>query len=189
MSGTVKDQSEFTIRLDEIEEAGYRLACSKSKAWISEIVSDVKDISFSFIDDLIIQVECSKSGKSIMVSGMIATAVTLRCVRCLDEFSLPLRAIFHYTLSPLHKKELLPEMEISKEDLDGAYYQGDSVDITPLIREQILLSIPLYPHCQESCKGICPRCGANLNQGVCHCHEKVVTTSKFEKLKKFPFKH
>ena len=77
---------------------------------------------------------------------------------------------------------------VNKEDLDLLYYQGGTIDISPLIREQIILSVPSYPLCQESCKGICSQCGSNLNQDLCHCDKEGVTNSKFEILKHFTVK-
>jgi DUF177 domain-containing protein len=61
------------------------------------------------------------------------------------------------------------QSDLKVEDLEFSYYDGEEVDLTPLIREQTLLALPTRPLCREDCRGLCPRCGANLNQGDCGC--------------------
>ena len=184
-----KNQNALEIKLDEIKEGGYLLSCSKNKDWIKDIFSDIKNIDFTFIDDIRMKIEILRIERGIFTSGLINTTIKMGCIRCLDDFDFPLEASFKYNLCPSDEKEFLPEVEINKEDLDVHYYHGDSIDITPLIREQILLNIPSYPLCRESCEGICPQCGSNLNHVSCQCNKKEVTHSKFEKLKFFPVKH
>jgi uncharacterized protein len=48
-------------------------------------------------------------------------------------------------------------------------YEGDTIDLTPLVHEQAILALPTRPLCGEGCRGLCPRCGANLNAGPCGC--------------------
>jgi len=188
MSVTEKNQKALRIKLDEIKDSGYHLSCSKSKEWISEIFNDIEDREFTFTDDIKIQMDFFRSGKSIVISGLIATGIKMSCIRCLSDFDYHLEAEFHYTLCPSDEKELAPEMEINRNDLDMLCYQGDSIDIPPLIREQILLTIPSSPLCRESCEGICSRCGSNLNQDLCQCDREEGTGSKFEALRHFPLK-
>ena len=184
-----KNQNALEIKLDEIKEGGYLLSCNKNKDWIKDIFSDIKNIDFTFIDDIRMKIEILRIERGIFTSGLINTTIKMCCIRCLDDFHFPLEVAFKYNLCPSDEKEFLPEVKINKEDLDLLYYQGDGIDISPLIREQILLNIPSYPLCRESCKGICPQCGSNLNHLPCQCDKKEVTNSKFEKLKYFHAKH
>jgi uncharacterized protein len=50
-----------------------------------------------------------------------------------------------------------------------SYYEGEEIDLTPLVHEQIILALPTRPLCGEACRGLCPRCGANLNAAPCGC--------------------
>uniref|UniRef100_A0A7V4LBY3 formate--tetrahydrofolate ligase n=1 Tax=Desulfobacca acetoxidans TaxID=60893 RepID=A0A7V4LBY3_9BACT len=59
--------------------------------------------------------------------------------------------------------------EITAADLDVDFYTGDVVEVEIFLREQVLLALPLKPLCAETCRGLCPRCGADLNQETCHC--------------------
>jgi len=189
MEGLKKNQNDFRIRLDKIKESGYHLSCSRKKDWIEDVVKDIKNIDFTIVDDIRIQVEIFRTGRDVFIRGLTTTTIEMNCIRCLGNFDFPLKAEFRYALSPSDDKALSPEMEINGEDLYLLYYQGDSIDIAPLIREQILLNIPSYPLCRESCKGICPQCGSNLNQNPCQCDKQEATVSKFEALKHFPVKH
>ena len=189
MEGLKKNQNDFRIRLDEIKESGCHLSFSKKKDWIEDVVKDIRNIDFIFVDDIQIQIEGFRTGRDIFIRGLTTTTIGMKCIRCLGNFDVPLKAEFQYILSPSDDKALSPEMEINGEDLYLLYYQGDSIDIVPLIREQILLNIPLYPLCRKSCKGICPQCGSNLNRNPCQCDKQEATVSKFEALKNFPVKH
>jgi uncharacterized protein len=75
------------------------------------------------------------------------------------------------TLKPKPKqKEPLPDdLELSREDLEDFHFEGDSIDLTEILREQIVLALPMYPRCKEDCRGLCSVCGANLNLGECGC--------------------
>ena len=57
------------------------------------------------------------------------------------------------------------EREVEDEDLETSYYRDDQIDLNELLREQFYLALPMKPLCQETCKGLCPQCGTNLNTG------------------------
>ena len=82
---------------------------------------------------------------------------------------LPVSASFRYTLVPAKAEESREEIELSEEDLEYGYYEGEIVDCDPLIYEQIVLQIPIKVLCTEDCRGLCPDCGTNLNLEACNC--------------------
>ena len=188
MSVREKNRKALRVKLDEITESGYHLSCSRSENWVSEIFKDLKDSDFTFVDDIEIQIEIFKFEKDISVSGLLKTAIKMSCIRCLGDFNFPLEAEFHYDFFPADERESSPEIEISTRDLDVLYYQGGFIEIPPLIREQVLLNIPSYPLCRELCKGICSKCGLNLNRVPCQCEKEEGVGSKFEALRNFPLK-
>ena len=184
-----KKKSALSISLDEVGESGYHLSCSKSEEWIRDIVRDAANSDFTFLDGITIQVDVFRMGKEFSARGVISTALTLPCVRCLDDFAYPLEAQFHYTLFPSASGESLPEMEVRRGDLDVVYYnKGTDLDLVPLLVEQIFVTIPTYPLCGETCKGICQQCGENLNNRLCQCSRENEKISAFEVLKNFPVK-
>ena len=88
-------------------------------------------------------------GSALLVTGVLRTAVGLRCGRCLRDFE-----------QPLVVQEFVFHQELAGEDF---------MDLTPQIREDMILELPQRALCDEACKGLCPHCGLDLNTGICRC--------------------
>ena len=58
---------------------------------------------------------------------------------------------------------------LTPDDLSLSTYEGEEIDLAPLVHEQAILALPTIPLCAEGCRGLCPRCGADLNAGPCGC--------------------
>ena len=109
-----------------------------------------------------------RAGSEIFVSGTLDAATTAACSRCAEEFDLPSHRLFRYVLAPAAMNGG-NDFALRAEDLEFSFYQGDEIDLAPLIREQALLALAERPLCREECRGLCPQCGANLNHGGCGC--------------------
>ncbi len=105
----------------------------------------------------------------IRVDGAVSVEVAHSCSRCLSEFSRDISSRFkaYYTRSASQKSE--DEVELSEEDLISVTYQGDEIDFSDEIAEQILLELPIKPLCSDDCSGLCSTCGADLNLNQCSC--------------------
>ena len=114
-------------------------------------------------------VHLSKHGHDILVRGSLSGHLELACGRCLESFAAPAAIDFDLLLVPSPATASAAEEELSRTDLDLDYYTGEIVDLESLLREQIILMMPLKPLCDEACKGLCPHCGANLNRKTCVC--------------------
>ena len=110
-----------------------------------------------------------KHGRDILVRGELKGHLQLACSRCVESFAQPVDANFDLLLAPGPGPAGGAEEELSAPDLDLDYYSGDTLDLEAIIREQIILMMPLKPLCTEECKGICPHCGAVLNLEACTC--------------------
>lgn len=124
-----------------------------------------------------------KIGKEVFIRGEVSTSVELKCSRCLKDFDKAIDInvdVAYHSLSDLKGEE---KYEIKEDELDTGFYRDDEIDLDELLSEQIILNIPMKPLCSESCKGLCPRCGKDLNIETCNC-EKIGIDSRFEKLKK-----
>ncbi len=64
--------------------------------------------------------------------------------------------------------------EAIDDEADLAYYTGDEIDIADLVRESLILAEPLKSVCSETCRGLCPHCGINLNTAQCDCQGKLI---------------
>jgi uncharacterized protein len=106
-----------------------------------------------------------------VVEGMVAYVADLRCSRCVEPFPFANRSHFHLRYRP--RAEAFPteaqEVEISQDELDMEFYDERSIPLRQMAIEQIQLSIPMKPLCDDGCLGLCPRCGANLAREKCSC--------------------
>ncbi len=108
-------------------------------------------------------------GKDLRVEGTIQTAIRFQCSRCLTEYTSPLKTRFDLCYLPQSDWKPDEEIELKYEDMDIAYYDGVALDVDLLVLEQIELMMPMKLVCREDCRGLCPSCGADLNQGACPC--------------------
>lgn len=110
-----------------------------------------------------------RTSQGFLVSGWVEAAVRLRCVRCLEEFSVDLYEAMEVALLPLATAPREEETQLGRADLDTRFYTEPVLDLAELAAEQIELALPMKPVCSPSCRGLCPRCGVNLNVELCGC--------------------
>ena len=129
-----------------------------------------------FLPDETIHVICRllKDADLTRVEGAISAPAFLECARCLEPFSQTLEGDFSIIVRQLKRGETAPQYSENDEEGDSDSlviipYGEDSLDITEYVHDALLLAIPLKPICSEDCKGLCPQCGANLNQVDCGC--------------------
>jgi len=115
-----------------------------------------------------------KVGLTVSISGEVRANLGLECSRCLKEFSCPIISAFTVNYIPIHQIEREGEYELKRGDLDLNFYRGDKIDLSDLIKEQLLLSLSMQPLCSPDCKGLCSRCGMPLSEGPCICEIKEI---------------
>ena len=64
------------------------------------------------------------------------------------------------------------EIELERGDY-MMFHDGRKLELSDQVREALLLELPIAPHCREDCEGLCPRCGADLNDGPCACRDRI----------------
>jgi uncharacterized protein len=157
------------ININTIPEEGLDIRTTKDRNWLHSIFGDVGENDFA-LDEIHIACNVKKLQQSVLLNGTIETVIYLACSRCLETATLPVSVPFRYTLVPAAShEERREEVELTAEDLEYGYYEGETVDCDPLIYEQIVLQIPMKILCMEDCRGLCPDCGTNLNLGTCNC--------------------
>lgn len=108
------------------------------------------------------------AGKKMIIEGALSTRLLLRCDRCLEPYSWDLSTDFRISLSvSLFKGE--GELELIEDDLNLDFINGNLLDADQIIKEQLILNVPMKTLCTTECKGICPLCGCNLNTTTCSC--------------------
>lgn len=152
------------ISVNEIPEQGSEF---KLKAQIEDFNFFGEDISLQ--EPVTLKINVKRIGSKVVTKGVIQTLVRLECSRCLEDFFCHIDEPFTATFFPAEDRPKDPDLELESEDLDVSFYDEQIIDFTELVREQILLAVPMNPVCRLNCRGLCPECGKNLNEGRCTC--------------------
>ncbi|OGX46600.1 MAG: hypothetical protein A3G38_00585 [Omnitrophica WOR_2 bacterium RIFCSPLOWO2_12_FULL_51_8] len=132
------------IGLSRIPFEGCRLEEEESAAALDLETEEVK-----FRGPVKIRADVSKITNALSVNLDVEALMHTRCGRCLEEFDTPLR------------KRLSLNYSVGRQERE--------IDLGPDIREEIILGYPIKPLCRADCRGLCPECGKNLNEGECDC--------------------
>jgi len=110
--------------------------------------------------------------KDIRVRGDFSTEIEIRCARCIEPVPTRIGGDFDLLYRPLGVDAGHDERSISEAETEIGYYSGEGIQLEDVLREQVLLALPLRTVCSESCRGLCPGCGKNLNTEACTCGEQ-----------------
>lgn len=152
------------------------------KIIVSEIKEEGQDVDFAGEMTLDLpdspkvpvsaRVHVAKEGAAVLVQGTVRTSLEQRCSRCLNAAVMEMDFDFSALYKPGGSGREDGYHELRGEELEVGFYGNDEIDLADLIREQITVNLPIKPLCSELCKGMCPKCGANLNNEVCSCREQ-----------------
>jgi len=109
---------------------------------------------------------------TLHVRGRLEGTLDIDCARCLERYGAAFGQeldLFYLPAAAGQPEAQEEEVELSDRDVVVGYYEGDRLDLGEVVREQVLLGIPLKPLCRADCQGLCPRCGKNRNAGPCGC--------------------
>lgn len=108
----------------------------------------------------------------VFARGSLRGWMEVACSRCVGPVRIPVDETLQVTFMRTEDAPDLDqdtEVEVNEDDLDVYTYEDDVIDLEPLLREQLILALPYAPLCKEDCKGLCSRCGADLNETTCSC--------------------
>ena len=111
--------------------------------------------------------------KDIRLRGHLSAGLELQCARCLEPVPRQVKRDFELLYRPLGADAGRDELSVTDAEAEIGYYQGQGLVLEDVLREQVLLALPLKVTCKEDCKGLCPQCGKNLNQEQCSCSTAV----------------
>jgi len=116
-------------------------------------------------EPLRVELRAQPVGEGILVRGRMSTRLVLECRRCLKEVPTEVDASVDMLYEPLERLEA--------DELGGEVYpippRSGELDLGPALREQLVLQVPDFVVCDEACRGLCPQCGADLNETTCSC--------------------
>jgi uncharacterized protein len=112
--------------------------------------------------------DVERNGDRISVRGKVEASARVECVRCLRGCELPVEAPLDVFAERAGVGLRLDEEELERDDY-MKFHDGRTLDLREDARGALILELPIAPHCREDCRGLCPRCGADLNDGPCVC--------------------
>lgn len=155
------------IRLEDITAEARRLAFSEPQGEINRLL-DRGPREYILEGPVSVELSHYRAGMELFFAGQLSTQTLATCARCAEQFSVTSARPFRFVLAPRAAGDPA-ETDLRAEDLEFSFYDGEEVDLSPLIREQVLLALPTRPLCDENCRGLCPACGANRNRDECGC--------------------
>jgi uncharacterized protein len=155
------------IRIEDITADAKDIAFAEPELEINRILSEGPIREYHLDAPVDVAVSYYRAGTELFFTGSLISHTTAICARCAEEFDAATDRPFRFVLSP--KAIGYDSDTLRAEDLEFSLYEGSEVDLSPLIREQVLLALPTRPLCREDCLGLCPHCGINLNHAECDC--------------------
>jgi uncharacterized protein len=105
----------------------------------------------------------------LRIQGSYTVELAAQCDRCLGSARFPLDSGFDLFYRPTSFIAREEEVEIDEEDAEIGFYEDNGIELEDILREQVLLALPMQRVCSDDCKGICPVCGKNRNETTCDC--------------------
>jgi uncharacterized protein len=158
------------IRVDEIKDTPRSIAFPEDVGEVNELLAISNSVDFRFSRATKVNVTYYRSGEDLFFEGRLASSVTGTCARCLESYPFDIDREFKFVVKPAPARG--SEAVLSDEDLALSFYAGEEVDLSPLVREEMILALPTRPLCREDCSGLCPYCGRNRNTASCDCTDE-----------------
>ena len=171
------------VNIDEIKESGLRRAWDVTREQLDEMVAG-DPAGYRARGPAHVETRLEKLERRVRVEATAKAELQAACGRCLVPVKLDVPVEFELTLVPADEYDDAAgtEKDGNKSATGGSFdlgaaeedtYSGKVIDLDPIVREQVLLALPQYPVCTDACKGLCPVCGANLNDRECGCDRHV----------------
>jgi uncharacterized protein len=168
------------IRLSDIPAEGVSLVFSCDRSLLEPLGEGVQ-----LIDPVEVSLRITPQDDRYFIEGEVRGKVQVECARCAAPVPIDVRAPCAVDAVPLPTGNAAGERgELGRGELDVTFVPGSMLNVEDLVREQLLLQVPMRVLCREGCAGLCPRCGKNLNEGPCGCPDATAIDPRLEILKK-----
>ena len=186
MSRTQRKIKNLILHVEQLKEKEFSHAFEEDPQAFPLIAEMIKNRECEFLKPLNLRLKAFRIRELFEVRGTFRTRMRLPCSRCLKDFDAPLAFDFELTytkevpgLMDVFEDE---DIELRIEEIGMIYFKGEEINLQQGIQEQVVMAFPLQPLCDENCKGLCPKCGSDLNRGDCGCKREPVS-NKFASLK------
>lgn len=155
------------IDVDQITESRKSISFSEPVEGLGLMYGGAEAMDFHFPPSLEVSLVYYRSGQELFFEGFLSGTVEGVCSRCLKTLSFSIEKPFSFVLTP----EPFPSKsrELNRDEMGLSFYSSLEIDLSPFVREQLLLALPMRPLCDDNCRGLCGGCGADLNEGPCLC--------------------
>ena len=109
------------------------------------------------------------SDGEVRIRGRYSVEMTAECDRCLAHARFPMDEAFDLFYRPASQNALEEEVGIDEGEAEIGFYEGEGLELADILRERVLLTLPMQRVCSDDCQGICPVCGRNRNESACGC--------------------
>jgi uncharacterized protein len=164
---------EVTIDFDEIDEHGPQSYRETFEVPVAELGRD----EVASVGPVVIDARTREGDmdEEYVAEGQVTFTADMSCARCAEPYPFANTSPFHVRFRPRPEASAEnEEVEITdSEELDVEFYSDRSIPLRDFALEQVQLSIPMKPLCDENCLGLCPTCGANRLREKCSCGESI----------------
>lgn len=178
----MKSKQEFSIAIAEIGDGELLVERPIRPAWATEALDEA---ALEVEPGARLVLRCYRTGHDVVVRGRIEGAGKAECGRCLGEAHVDLGTDVHVLFSANAARangDDVSDLEEGDGEMDILPHDGVELDLDTVVREQLILAMPMRPLCREDCKGLCDQCGHDLNQGPCAHQAEPRTDPRLVKL-------
>lgn len=115
------------------------------------------------------RINVSNTGSLLVITGKVSAGLNFECSRCLAPFTMPVEAEIEEDLKLEKVGDTIQALPLDEDESDIEIIKNNILDVHELVRQNLVLELPIRPICSEDCKGLCPTCGTNLNVRKCKC--------------------
>ena len=172
------------VNIDEIKEGGLDRTWDLTREQVDAMVSG-DQAGYRSDGPLHVEAHFDKVDRRVLLRARAGASLNVPCGRCLVPVRVQVPLDFRMTFVPEDQYAAPPGRDeddggrsetgasFEPTSLDEETYSGKEIHLDPVVREQLILALPPYPVCRDSCKGLCAVCGTNLNEKECGCDRKV----------------
>ena len=166
------------ITIEEIGANGLELRKELSRQWVDEALSEGRHAAYWAESPTELLARAEKVDDGVVLRGSLSPKLVTECRRCLKQVQLDLPVVF--TLNLVNRERLgrrgeaddveeIPSGSFDVREADREEFNGRTIELEPIVREQLLLALPMDALCRQDCQGLCASCGRDLNEARCDC--------------------
>ncbi len=159
------------LRIDDITAEAKSISFLQPEEQVNRLLTLGPVREYRAGGPIAVRLQHYRAGMELFFEGEISAQVLASCARCAEEFASRSERPFRFVLAPRAVGDGA-DGGLRAEDLEFSLYDGEDIDLAPLIAEQLLLGLPSRALCRDDCRGLCPGCGTNLNLHRCVCEPR-----------------